>query len=475
MITRGNPATLARARNPPDRKTPLDSAQEQAYATQEHLKDVSRALESGAAERVRRLLHNLHPAEVADILESVPVQKRLLLWELVDPDVRGEVLLHVNDEVRAGLIDEMETGELIRATEGLDTDDLADLLQDLPGTVIHEVIRSLDKQNRARLEAVLSYPEDTAGGLMNVDTVTVRADVTLDVVLRYLRLRGSIPEMTDSLFVVDREDHYLGVLPLARLLTSDPDLTVGEVMDTGIEGIPAEMPAQQVARLFEDRDLVSAPVVDGEGRLLGRITIDDVVDVIRDEADHNMMSMAGLDEEDDIFAPVMSSTRRRAVWLGINLLTAFLASWVIGLFEGTLQKVVALAVLMPIVASMGGIAGSQTLTIVIRGLALGQVGESNARWLMFKEIAVSLLNGIIWALVVAMIAVAWFQDLRIGLVIGAAMVINLLCAALAGFTIPLVLNRLGIDPALAGSVLLTTVTDVVGFLVFLGLGTWLLL
>ncbi len=454
----------------------MDSAQEQAqHATQEHLRDLSHALESGAAEQVRRLLHNLHPAEIADILESVPVQKRLLLWELVDPEVRGEVLLHVNDEVRAGLIDEMETGELIQATEGLDTDDLADLLQDLPGTVIHEVIRSLDKQNRARLETVLSYPEDTAGGLMNVDTVTVRADVTLDVVLRYLRLRGSIPEMTDSLFVVDRDDHYLGVLPLTRLLTSDPDLTVAEVMDTSVEGIPADMPAQQVARLFEDRDLVSAPVIDAEGRLLGRITIDDVVDVIRDEADHNMMSMAGLDEEDDIFAPVLPSARRRAVWLGINLLTAFLASWVIGLFEGTLQKVVALAVLMPIVASMGGIAGSQTLTIVIRGLALGQVGESNARWLMLKEIAVSVFNGIIWALVVAVIAIAWFQDVRIGIVIGAAMIINLLCAAVAGFSIPLVLNRMGIDPALAGGVLLTTVTDVVGFMVFLGLGTWLLL
>jgi len=454
----------------------LDSAQEQTqHATQEHLKDLSHALESGAAGQVRRLLHNLHPAEIADILESVPVQKRLLLWELVDPEARGEVLLHVNDEVRAGLIEEMETGELIQATEGLDTDDLADLLQDLPGTVIHEVIRSLDKQNRARLETVLSYPEDTAGGLMNVDTVTVRADVTLDVVLRYLRLRGSIPEMTDSLFVVDRDDHYLGVLPLTRLLTSDPDLTVAEVMDTGVEGIPADMPAQQVARLFEDRDLVSAPVIDAEGRLLGRITIDDVVDVIRDEADHNMMSMAGLDEEDDIFAPVLPSARRRAVWLGINLLTAFLASWVIGLFEGTLQKVVALAVLMPIVASMGGIAGSQTLTIVIRGLALGQVGESNARWLMVKEIAVSVLNGIIWALVVALIAIAWFQDVRIGIVIGAAMIINLLCAALAGFSIPIALNRMGIDPALAGSVLLTTVTDVVGFMVFLGLGTWLLL
>ena len=445
------------------------------HATQEHLQSLKDALASGAAGRVRRLLANLHPAEIAHILESLPKGPRTILWELVDPDVHGEVLLHVNDEVRSGLIEEMETGELVAATEGLDTDDLADLLQDLPGTVIHEVLRSMDLQNRQRLESVLSYPEDTAGGLMNVDTITVRADVTLDVVLRYLRLRGEIPDLTDSLMVVDRYDKYLGILPLSTLLTRDPDLTVAEVMEKDVEGIPADMPAVQVAKLFEDRDLVSAPVVDENGKLLGRITIDDVVDVIRDEADHNMMSMAGLDEEDDIFAPVVPSARRRAVWLGINLLTAFLASWVIGMFEGTIEKAVALAVLMPIVASMGGIAGSQTLTIVIRGLALGQIGKSNSRWLMFKELAVGSLNGLLWALVVAVIAMAWFQDYHIGLIIGMALVINLVIAALAGFSIPLLLRRFGIDPALAGSVLLTTVTDVVGFMTFLGLGTLFLL
>lgn len=453
----------------------MPEAQTEQSETQQHLSRISEALASGAAGRVRRLIHNLHPAEIAHLLESLPKGPRFILWELVDPEDRGEILLHVNDEVRSGLIEEMETGDLIAATEGLDTDDLADLLQDLPSTVIDEVLRSLDQQNRHRLEAVLSYPEDTAGGLMNVDTVTVRADVTLDVVLRYLRLRGSMPELTDSLFVVDREDRYLGLLPLTTLLTRDPDLTVAEVMERGVEGIPADTPADQVAKLFEDRDLVSAPVVDENGRLLGRITIDDVVDVIRDEAEHSLMSMAGLDEEDDIFAPVVPSATRRAVWLGINLVTAFLASWVIGLFEGTLQQVVALAVLMPIVASMGGIAGSQTLTIVIRGLALGQIGESNARWLMFKELAVGALNGILWALVVAAIATAWFQDMNIGLVIATALVLNLLAAALAGFSIPMILHRVGIDPALAGSVLLTTVTDVVGFMAFLGLGTLILL
>jgi magnesium transporter len=304
--------------------------------------------------------------------------------------------------------------------------------------------------------------------------VTVRANVSLDVVLRYLRLRGEIPELTDSLFVVNRFDHLQGLLPLRTLLTRDPDASVAEVMERDVEGIPATMKSADVARLFQDRDLVSAPVVDENNKLLGRITVDDVVDVIRDEGDHNIMSMAGLDEEDDIFAPVITSARRRAVWLGINLATAFLASWVIGLFEATLDKVVALAVLMPIVASMGGIAGSQTLTIMIRGLALGQVGSSNARSLMTKEIQVSIMNGLIWSVVVAVIAMAWFQSTDIGLIIGAALIINLIFAAVAGFAIPLLLKRAGVDPALAGTVLLTTVTDVVGFIAFLGLGTWYL-
>ncbi len=439
-------------------------------ATQERLQALSTALASGTAEQTRRLLNNLHPAEIAHLLESMPPRPRALLWELVDNAHRGEVLVQVNDEVRAGLIRDMETGELVAATEGLDTDDLADLLQDLPGAVIHEVLRSLDLQNRHRLESVLSYPEDTAGGLMNVDTVTVRADVTLDVVLRYLRLRGDLPELTDNLMVVDRFDKFLGVLPLTRLLTSDPDATVAEVMERDVEAIPADLSAIEVAKIFEDHDLVSAAVVDEQGHLLGRITIDDVVDVIRDEAEHSLMSLAGLDEEDDIFAPIVTSTRRRAIWLGVNLFTAFLASWVIGLFETTLQKVVALAVLMPIVASMGGIAGTQTATIMIRGLALGQVGHSNLRWLLSKEVAVSILNGILWSLVVAIIAMAWFQNLHLGVIIAAALIINLLFAALAGFGIPLVLHRLGIDPAIASGVLLTTVTDVMGFLVFLGLG-----
>ncbi len=438
--------------------------------TQNRLEALTTALQSGTAEQTRRLIADLHPAEIADLVESLPPGKRELIWELVNQEERGEVLLELNEELRSRLIEEMETQQLVAATEGLDTDDLADLVQSLPGAVIQELLRSMDKQNRLRLEAVLSYPEDTAGGLMDLDTITVRTNVSLDVVLRYLRLRGDLPDLTDSLIVVNRFDRYQGLLPLTTLLTSDPERSVAEVMDSAIEGIPATLPDVDVARLFQDRNLVSAPVVNDEGKLVGRITIDDVVDVIRDEADHSLMSMAGLDEESDIFAPVITSAKRRALWLGVNLATAFIASWVIGLFENTIEKVVALAVLMPIVASMGGIAGSQTLTIMIRGLALGQVGASNARSLLYKEIMVSLMNGLIWSLVVALVAMAWFQDTSIGLVIAAALVINLLCGAIAGFSLPLFLKRVGIDPALAGTVLLTTVTDVVGFMAFLGLG-----
>ncbi len=443
--------------------------------TETQLELVTHALDSGDAGEVRDLLGTLHSGEIADLIESVPHGPREQLWDLVAPEDHGETLVQVNDEVRAGLIDDMESDALVAATEGLDADDLADLIRDLPGGVIQEVLGAMNQQNRDRLISVLYYPEDSAGGLMNVDVVTVRADVTLDAVLRYLRLHIDIPETTDSLFVVDRDDTFKGVLPLRVLLTNDPDLTVAEVMDSNITAIPADMPDTEVARMFENHDLVSAPVLNEAGKLIGRITIDDVVDVIREDADHSLLSLAGLDEEDDTFAPVIKSARRRAVWLGINLCTAFLASWVIGLFQATIEQVVALAVLMPIVASMGGIAGSQTLIIVIRGLALGQIGVSNARWLMYKEISVSALNGAAWAVVVAVISAVWFKNANIGYIIGAALIINLLCAAVAGMSIPFLLTRMKIDPAHAGTVILTTVTDVVGFMVFLGLGTLFLL
>lgn len=443
--------------------------------TDTHLEALTDALQSGTLKQARAVVSALHPAEIAHLLESLPPSQRRIVWEMVDRDDHGEVLLHVGDEVRAGLIEAMDYEALLSATEGLDVDDLADLLQDLPDVVTRQALAGMDQQYRQRLEAVLSYGEDTAGGLMNTDTVTVRANVTLDVVLRYLRMKNDIPDLIDSLIVVNRYDRYLGILPLSVVVTRDPELTVAEVMDYSVEGIPAQTPAVQVAKIFEDRDLVSAPVVDEHGKLLGRITIDDVVDVIREQAEHSVLSSVGLTEEEDIFAPVLPAARRRAIWLGTNLVTAFLAAAVVGQFQKTLEQVVALAVLMPIVASMGGIAGSQTLTLVIRALALGQIGKRNARLLMGKELAVGVFNGIAWSLVVAAVAVAWFQNLRIGGVIAAAMVINLLCAALAGVGIPLLMRRFGIDPALAGPVVLTTVTDIVGFLAFLGLATLVLL
>jgi magnesium transporter len=438
------------------------------------LEVLKRALDEGTMRQVHRVVNSMHPAEVASLLESLPQTQREVVWDLVDPELEGDVLVELNEEVRAGLIREMDTHELVAAAEGLEVDDLADLLRDLPENVNQQVLRSMDSQDRERLNAVLGFEDDTAGGLMNTDTVSVRPDVALETVLRYLRMRGDIPEKTDALFVVNRHDRYLGLLPLTRLLTEDPERTVGEVMDTAVEGIAPDTPASEVASLFQDRDLVSAAVVAADGKLLGRITVDDVVDVIRDEAEHSVMSMAGLDEDADMFAPVVPSARRRGIWLGINLVTAFLAAWVVGLFEATIQQIVALAVLMPIVASMGGVAATQTMTLIVRGLALGQIERANARWLLTKEISVSLLNGVAWATVVALVAWIWFHQWRIAAVIFAAMVVNLLAAALAGVTVPLALKRYGVDPAVAGGVIVTTVTDVIGFASLLGLGTLLL-
>ncbi|ARU55961.1 magnesium transporter [Oleiphilus messinensis] len=430
------------------------------------------ALESGSFKQVARILnHGLSPTDIAHLLESSPPKERNLLWKLVDKDLEGEVLLYLNDDIRAYFLSKLNAQELASVTEDFETDDLVDLLQQLPDTVIEEVLHSMDAQDRQRIEEVLSYQEDTAGGLMNTDTVTIRPDISIDVVLRYLRRHKSLPEMTDSLLVVNRKDDFIGVLPLTTMLVSSPNATVREVMNTDIEAIPVEMTRTDIATLFERRDLVSAPVVNQNGKLVGRITIDDVVDVIREDADHSLMSMAGLDEDEDTFAPVMKTAKRRAVWLGINLITAFIASAVIGLFEQTIEKVVALAVLMPIVASMGGIAGSQALTLVIRGIAVGQIGGSNIRWLLSKEFVVGALNGVLWASVVSVAAIAWFNDPKIGIIIAAAMLINLIAAALAGTSLPLLLKARNIDPALAGGVILTTVTDVVGFMSFLGLAT----
>lgn len=439
------------------------------------LDSLSNAIERGALHKVQKLLNALHPAEIAHIIESSPVEQRKIIWELVEADNEGEVLVELRDEVRAMLVQDMKTGEVIAAAKDLDVDDLADFLQSLPNKLITKILSSLDRQNRQRVEEVLAYPEDTAGGMMDTNIITANPNVTIEVVLRYLRRLKELPSHTDSVFIVDRHNHYLGTLPISTLLTQQPDSIVQDVMRKNRKTIPANMSDNEVAILFEDRNWVSAPVIDDNNKLIGRITVDDVVDVIRDEAEHSVLSAAGLDEEDDLFAPVIDSSKRRAIWLGTNLLTALLASTVIGQFQGVLNQLVALAILMPIVASMGGVAGSQTLTLVTRGIALGQISKSNIRNLFNREFWVGLINGILWAGIVGLIAWLWFSDPQLGLIIAAAMVINLLAASMFGVMLPIFLKKMNIDPALAGSVALTTITDVVGFLSFLGLASLFLL
>ncbi len=437
----------------------------------DHLKRVLAALEAGDTAQVRGILAALHPADIARVLEGLTPEPRATVWAQVDNQHMGEVLLELPEAVRGDLVKLMDDKALVAAARALDTDDIADLIPDLSDEVIAEILFALDKQDRQRLDAVLSYPEDTAGGLMNVDAITVRENITLEVVLRYLRRRDELPEHTNQLFVVDRGDRVIGILSVDKLLTSDAWMRVSQVMEREAVKFTALTPDKDVAAAFESYNLISAPVVDENNRLLGRITVDDVVDVIRAQADRQVMAPAGLSEEQDIFAPVARASRRRGIWLGINLITAFIASWVIGLFEQTIQQVVALAVLMPIVASMGGNAGTQTLTLVVRGLAVGTISESNARRLLSRELMIGAVNGLIWALVVAAVAVWWYGNLMIGALIAAAMIINLAFAALSGVGIPFLVRRFGVDPALASGVILTTVTDVVGFFAFLGLAT----
>ena len=448
------------------------SQQQQSLAlSEDQLETLDKTLNCGIPENTRQMLNSLSAADIAHLLESSPPRQRSILWKLIPVEDEGDVLNELGEEVRQFFINQMNIHELISIIEDQDVDDIADILQQLPTQISHRVLDSMDHQNRQRVEEVLAYPEDTAGGLMNTDTVTVRGDITVEVTLRYLRQHKTLPQPLDQLLIVDRFDQYLGSVSISDLLTADPATLLAKLMNDTSQPIPVSMEESHVAQLFEREDLVSAPVVDEGGRLLGRITVDDVVDVIRDEAEHSIMSMAGLDEDEDTFAPVIRTARRRAIWLGINLITAFIASAVIGMFQDTIDQVVALAVLMPIVASMGGIAGSQTLTLIIRAMALGQIGKSNTRWLMAREGMVGLLNGLLWAVVVSAAAMVWFDDQTITLVIGLSMIINLLVAVLAGAMLPLILKTLDIDPALAGSVILTTITDVVGFMSFLGLAT----
>jgi magnesium transporter len=407
-------------------------------------------------------------------LNHLPKKSRSILWQLIDPDNHGEVLEELNEEVRKGILKNIRPEKLATVVEGMDVDDLAEVLRALPDSVYQQVLNSMDSQDRSRVEKALSYEEDTAGGIMNTDTITIRPDVSVDVVLRYLRLKGQLPEATDFLYVVDRKDFFMGSVSLSSIVTAKSEVIVSHLIDKEIEAINAELPDNEVAQLFERYDWFSAPVIDDNGRLLGRITIDDVVDIIREDAEHSMMSMAGLDDEADTFAPVIKSTQQRSIWLGVNLITAFMAVAVSSLFEDILGQLAILAILNTLVPSMGGVAGNQTLTLVIRGMALGHIGESNSRIILFKELAVGFFNGIIWALLIAVVIAFWKQDVVLGAVIAFAMLMNMTAAGLAGVTIPLFLKRINIDPALAGSVILTTITDVVGIFAFLGTATLLL-
>ena len=439
------------------------------------LAQATEILNLGSQIDIRNWVHSLYPAETAHILESIEPEQRAKIWAVIPPSVMAEILVEVNVAVGSSLLKITDRKDLIAATERLGSDSVIDLLHVLPEPLLSQVLESIGVQQRNRIEQALSYEEHTAGSVMLQDVLTIRADVSLDVVSRYLRLRGSLPVATDSLIVIDRNQHFQGLLHLNQLLTRDPHSKVEDVMDTRSAGVSFRMPSRDVAVLFERRKLLSAPVLADDGKVIGRINLEDEVGLIRNEAVNSLMSLAGLKEAQDMFEPVVDSAKRRALWLGVNLLTAFLAASVIDLFEATIQQIVALAVLMPIVASMGGIAGSQTLTLVVRGLALRQVTPANSASLLNKEVSVGLVNGLIWAVVVSIVAGLWFHNSHIGLLLGTAMLINLVCAAAAGVLIPVLLDKMGIDPALAGGVLLTTVTDVVGFMAFLGLATLFLL
>jgi magnesium transporter len=441
---------------------------------EQRLQEVTAALARGMYVQARRLLHNLPAWDIALLLESSPPKSRLIIWQLVDADEHGDILEELSEEVQKSIIRQMAPDKLAAATEGMDTDDLAYVLRSLPEPVYQEVLKSMDEQDRQRAELALSYDEETAGAMMSTDTITVRPDVSIDVVLRYLRLKGQLPDGTDKLYVVNRDDRFIGTIALTSLLTVDPARLVNDVMDDDVQSIPVDMDETEVAKLFERQDWISAPVVDVDKRLLGRITIDDVVDIIREDAQHSMLSMAGLDDDEDTFAPVAKSAGRRSLWLGINLITALMAAMVSSLFEDILAQMAILAILNTIVPSMGGIAGSQTLTLVIRGMALGHISASNQRWLIWKELSIGFINGLVWALLIAGVVALWKQDVTIGIIIAVAMFANLVAAGLAGVTIPLLLKKFDIDPALAGGVILTTVTDVVGIFAFLGTATLLL-
>ncbi|TSA22774.1 MAG: magnesium transporter [Betaproteobacteria bacterium] len=427
---------------------------------------------------LQKKLDLLHPADVAYILEALPIEDRLLVWELVKADCDGDILLEVSDAVRESLIETMDNRELVAAAASLDTDEIADLAPDLPKDVVQELMKSLDAAKRAQVESSLSYAEDSVGGLMDYDFVTIRADVTLEAALRYLRLMGDLPQHTDKLFVVERNGRLIGTLPLKRMLVHDPEAHVAAVMsDDPVVFHPSDE-ADDAAQAFERYDLVTAPVVDAKGVLVGRLTVDVMLDFIRAKAEADMLQVAGLREEEDMFSTVWKAAKNRWLWLGINLCTALIASRVVGAFEGSIAQLSALAALMPIVAGMGGNAGSQTLTLVVRGLALNIISKKNANRLMLKELGISVLNGVVWGGIMGVVTYFLYRDLPqalpLALVMTAAMLLNLMLSALAGYWAPNIIVRLGHDPAFGAHVLLTFITDSMGFFIFLSLATVLL-
>lgn len=444
-------------------------------STVDLLTQVIADLDAGNSETISTTLEEAHPATVANLIESLPREHRDDLWEALPEHKEAEVLTYLHDHARDRVIGGMDEESLIAAAESMAPEDLAEIIVDLPQNRSDMLLEALDNDYRSRLEYVLNFEEHSAGRLMSSDVISVRQDVSIAVVLRWLRRHNQIPSHTDSLMVIDENGCYLGKLELSVVLTSDPEELVSSLMHADATAVYASMSEHDVAALFERENLVSVAVLDDNDHLLGRITIDDVVDVIREESERALLNSAGLSEDEDMFAPVLSSAMRRGIWLGINLVTVFAAAWVIGRFEEALDKIVALAVLMPVVASMGGIAGSQTLTLTIRGLALDQIAAANMRWLTTKEFLVGATNGVVWSLVVALVSYLWFGNAGISAIIAVAMILNLLAAALSGVIIPLLLHRWGIDPALSGAVILTTVTDVIGFLSFLGLATLFLL
>jgi magnesium transporter len=424
---------------------------------------------------LREKLEGLHPADIAYILEALPIEQRLLVWDLVKAERDGEILIEVSDAVRESLIAAMSRDELREAAEQLDTDEIADLAPDLPQAVMYDVFKSLSIEEREQLREAMSYPENAVGALMDFDMVTIREDVTLEVVSRYLRRFDELPDHTDQLFVIDRDDMLKGALPLNILLVNDPEIEVAPLVIHETITLHPDDKAEQAAQAFERYDLVSAPVVDEDGRLVGRVTVNAVVDFIRAESESDVLNLAGLREEEDIFASVWKSAQNRWLWLALNLCTAFFASRVIGAFEGTIAKYVALATLMPIVAGIAGNSANQTTTIIIRALAVGQISPTNARRLLAKELAISALNGVVWGGVAGLFAYFLYHDMLLGVIMTSAMLLNLLLGAIVGMMIPLVLQRMGRDPAIGSSVMLTAITDSGGFFIFLGLATLFLI